>query len=231
MNSALLPSIVATGFGVAFFHAAIPTHWLPFVLAGRGQHWGRSKTLAVTVIGGLGHILFTTVLGIIVVWLGIETSRFTGQVFPFFAGSVLVLFGLYYVARFTGGGHGHHHWLGHSHDHGDPHDHANHGHAPHCHTTDRKSDTAVILGLFAVLTFSPCEGFLPVYLSGIVYGWWGFLLLSIILAAATLAGMVTFTWLSLAGFERLRLAALETYESAILGGLLILLGVAVMVFE
>jgi nickel/cobalt transporter (NicO) family protein len=79
--------------------------------------------------------------------------------------------------------------------------------------------------------FSPCEGFLPVYLSGVSYGWTGFLLLSGVLAVATLAGMVTFTWLSLAGLERLKLAVLEQYEDAVLGGLLVLLGIAVMIFE
>ena len=42
-----------------------------------------------------------------------------------------------------------------------------------------------------------------VYLPGVSYGWTGFLLLSGVLAVATLAGMVTFTWLSLAGLERL----------------------------
>jgi len=236
MNGAFLPSIIVSGFGVAFFHAAIPSHWLPFVLAGRGQRWGRGKTLAVTALAGLGHVLFTTVLGILVVWLGIETSHLTGNVFPFLAGGVLILFGGYYLVRQTRGG-GHRHWSGHehghehNHDHDHPHDHDGHGHLHSPASTRDKSDVAVILGLLAVLTFSPCEGFLPVYLSGISYGWAGFLLLSGVLAAATLAGMVIFTWLSLAGLERLKLAALERYENAILGGLLVILGIAVMVFE
>jgi len=37
MNDTVLTTILITGFGVAFFHAAIPTHWLPFVLAARAQ--------------------------------------------------------------------------------------------------------------------------------------------------------------------------------------------------
>jgi hypothetical protein len=93
------------------------------------------------------------------------------------------------------------------------------------------SDAAVILGLLALLTFSPCEGFLPVYLSGVDYGWSGFLVLSAVLALATLAGMVLFTWLTLAGLEHVRFSTLERYESGILGALLILLGVAIMVFD
>jgi ABC-type nickel/cobalt efflux system permease component RcnA len=229
MNSVFLPSIIASGFGVAFFHAAIPSHWLPFVLAGRGQRWAHGKTLAVTALAGLGHVLFTTVLGVFVVWGGIETSHLTGNVFPFLAGGVLILFGLYYISVYMrGGGHGHHHWFAqrHHHDHHHVHDHEESSASP-----DRKSDAAVILSLLAALTFSPCEGFLPVYLSGISYGWTGFLLLSAVLAMATLAGMVTFTWLSLAGLERVKFAALERYEDIILGGLLVILGIAVMVFE
>ena len=34
MNETVLTTIAFTGFTVAFFHAAIPTHWLPFVAAG-----------------------------------------------------------------------------------------------------------------------------------------------------------------------------------------------------
>jgi nickel/cobalt transporter (NicO) family protein len=244
MTSALLPSILITGFSVAFFHAAIPTHWLPFVLAARGQRWSSAKTLAVTALAGLGHVLFTTVLGILVVWLGIKTSHLTGQVFPYLAGVVLILFGLFYLVRQARSGHGHRHWFdhahnhdhdhnhhGHEHPHDHAHEHAGHVHAYHATSNLKQSDTAVVLGLLALMTFSPCEGFLPVYLSGIRFGWQGFFLLSFILAAATLTGMVLFTALSLAGLQRLRLAVLDKYESAILGGLLVLLGVAVMVLE
>ncbi|GJQ28084.1 MAG: hypothetical protein HBSAPP02_31160 [Phycisphaerae bacterium] len=93
------------------------------------------------------------------------------------------------------------------------------------------SDWVAIGSLFALLTFSPCEGFLPVYLSGIRYGWMGFALLSAILAGATLSGMVIFTWLTLIGLEKLKLQLLEKYESGILGGALCLLGVLVILFE
>jgi nickel/cobalt exporter len=94
-----------------------------------------------------------------------------------------------------------------------------------------RSDRAVIVGLLALLTFSPCEGFLPVYLTGIRYGWAGFALLSVVLALATVTGMVIFTWLTLTGLERLKLEAVERVESGILGAVLCTLGLAVMVFE
>lgn len=342
MTETLFLSIATTGFVVAFAHAAIPTHWLPFVLAGRGQRWGKAKTLLVVALCGSGHVLFTTILGILVVWLGIETSKWTGDVFPWLAGGALILFGVYYLVRQArGGGHSHHHFGGghgddthghqpHGHDHAsetkridtghgvlvlevfedgvpprfrlraddmhatlphasamsletlrpngarqtfgfidrgdylesleeipEPHeftaslslshgDHAHrhivrfeeHEHSSHAEaatvagarrsSAPAKSDRAVILGLFTLLTFSPCEGFLPVYLSGVNYGWMGFATLSAILAAATIAGMVLFTWLTMSGMQHLRLEFLERYESGVLGALILFLGVGII---
>ena len=83
----------------------------------------------------------------------------------------------------------------------------------------------------ALLTFSPCEGFLPVYVSGVRYGWSGFLLFTLILSVASVAGMVVLTWLTLAGMKKLKLQFLEKYESGVLGGLLCVLGLLIMIFE
>lgn len=346
MTETLFFSIAATGFIVAFAHAAIPTHWLPFVLAGRGQRWSKLKTLAVVALCGLGHVGFTTLLGVLVVWLGIGMSQWAGDPFKWIAGGALILFGLFYLVRQArGGGHGHSHF-GANHDHGaqghdhpehddhshnhvsetkridtghgvlllevfedgvpprfrvraqgmgalpaadaltietlrpggvkqtfafdmrddgylesrdeipEPHEflaklnlgHGNHVHAhevrfeEHDHATvaapatsaqgasTARSDAAVIASLFALLTFSPCEGFLPVYLSGVQYGWTGFFLLSAVLAFATVGGMMVFTWLTMSGMERLKLGVLERYESGILGALILVLGVGIIFF-
>ena len=99
------------------------------------------------------------------------------------------------------------------------------------HAPGRTSDRAAIVSLFTLLTLSPCEAFLPVYVSAVRYGWSGFAVASVVLAVATIAGMVTFTALTLAGLERFQLGALEKYEGIILGCVLILLGVAFVVLE
>ena len=89
MNEAVLGTILLTGFSVAFVHAALPTHWLPFVLAGRGQGWSHSKTMADTALAGGGHVLFTVVLGVLVAWLGIAVDRWTGSIFPWIASATI----------------------------------------------------------------------------------------------------------------------------------------------
>jgi nickel/cobalt transporter (NicO) family protein len=211
MNATVLISILATGFAVAFLHSTIPTHWLPFVLAGRSQRWSRPRLLGVTAIAAGGHVAFTTLLGAGLVWLGLSLNHLTGDVFPWIAGGVLIVFGLSYIVRHVRAGH--------------------HHHAKGLDQTKALSDRAVVLGLLTLLTFSPCEVFLPVYLSGIRYGWRGFALLSAVLAGATFTGMILFTSLAAAGLQRLRLDVLERYEGAIVGTLLCLLGLAVMFLD
>lgn len=249
MNDVVFVTLVLSGFAVAFFHAAIPTHWLPFVVAARAQHWNKPKTLAITGMAGAGHVLFTIALGLLIVWGGMAINSRIGQAFPFIAGGALIALGLFYLVRQIRGGIGHSHLFGthshHKHEH-HLHDHTQlHPHADEFEHVDHKDDIAtieerwshrrsdwlVIAGLFALLTFSPCEAFLPVFLIGAKYGWVGFALLSGVLAIATVAGMMVFTWLTLAGVEKLGIRTLEKFESGILGGVLCLLGVLIILFE
>lgn len=99
MNSTVLTTLAVTGFTVAFFHAAIPTHWLPFVLVARARGWNRAKTLLVTVFAGLGHVALTTVLGLGLAWLGFQVDESLGEAFPKIAGAVLLAVGVYYFWR------------------------------------------------------------------------------------------------------------------------------------
>ena len=110
-----------------------------------------------------------------------------------------------------------------SHDHDHEHDHGCQAHPT--------SDRAAILSLLAFLTFSPCEGFVPFYVSGIRYGWAGFAVLTAVLSLATVAGMVIFTSLTLAGLSKIKLGLLEKYESVLMGLLLCAVGVLIIVFE
>jgi ABC-type nickel/cobalt efflux system permease component RcnA len=240
MNQTVLTTIAVTGFGVAFFHAAIPTHWLPFVLTSRVQGWNKSKTIAVTALAGTGHVLVTAALGLAITLFGTALTGTVGAWFPRIAGGALLLFGIYYLVRqLLGKGHVHFHYphehlheLGHEHDHAHghehEHEHADHDHGGQAHPT---SDRAAILSLLAFLTFSPCEGFVPFYVSGIRYGWSGFAVLTAVLSVATVAGMVLFTSLTLAGLSKIKLGVLEKYESALMGILLCAVGILIIVFE
>ena len=230
MNDSVLTTIAITGFSIAFFHAAIPTHWLPFVLTARAQHWSRPKTLAITALAATGHASFTALLGLLVAWLGIALSDRIGLWFPRLAGGALILFGLFYIVRqMTGHTHTHLHFGGggHAHDHEHEHEHE-HGAG---RLSLSKSDVAAVISLLTLLTFSPCEAFVPVYVSGVRYGWFGFALLTIILTIGTIAGMVAFTALALTGIEQVKLRSFEKYEAGVMGLLLCLVGLLIILFE
>src|SRR5256885_7381025 len=165
MNDTVLTTIAITGFGIAFFHAAIPTHWLPFVLTARAQRWSHNKTLAITALAGGGHVVFTAVLGFLLTVLGFALHEKIGEWFPRIAGGALFLFGLMYLYRqMMGKVHGHNRALGE-----DPRVHAAHhmlengdNRTMSIHTWPPPvSDRVAITSLLALLTFSPCESFVP----------------------------------------------------------------------
>lgn len=203
MNTTFFASVAAAGFAAAFLHAALPTHWLPFVLVSRAQKWSTGRTLGVTLLAGLGHVGLTIVLGVAVVAAGLVAEPHLGGYFHWIIGGLMAAFGLFYLLR------GHH------------------KHAKLDGTRKFASDKAAITALVVLLTLSPCEVFLPYYLAGMEHGVSGFLILSAVLLAATSTGMVLFTSLSLAGFNRLGLHRLEQFEEIILGVALIAIGAAV----
>jgi ABC-type nickel/cobalt efflux system permease component RcnA len=189
----------------------------------------------------------TTFLGVLIVWVGLQIDATVGKYFVYFAASILWLMGLYYILRhLKGKSHSHiqlpfvskrvnrlfrrqdHHNHDHDHHHHNDPDHAHEHFHEYSHV---HAEGTTILGLFILLTCSPCEGFLPVYVSGISFGWAGFLLLTLILGIATLLGMVLFTSLALKGIDKLNIEFLEKYESLIMGVLLFLLGFVVIFVE
>ena len=238
MNETVLTTIAFTGFTVAFFHAAIPTHWLPFVAAGRAQRWTHSKTLLITALAGTGHVLTTALLGLILTIFGVALSSRIGSWFPRIAGALLIGLGFFYIWRqLSGHAHSHTHLFSKGDHSGNKHEHEHelkeslaHFRAPDI-SRARTSDWVAIGSLFAMLTFSPCEAFLPIYVSGIRFGWGGFALLTLILSTAAVAGMLVFTSLALLGIRSIGLGWFERFESLVMGSLLLLVGMMVLLFE
>jgi nickel/cobalt transporter (NicO) family protein len=239
MNTTILATLALTGFTVAFFHAALPTHWLPFVLVARARGWRERKTMGVALAAGLGHVALTSLLGLIVAWLGFALDEHFGQIFKWITGGLLLAVGVYFaVQQLRGAGLRHHHLPGGHHHPSEECGHEKEG-ASHIEREVRESplgenktgDWAAISGLLVMLTLSPCEAFLPVYLSGVEFGWTGFFVLSGILAAGTLGGMTLFTWLTLRGLARFDLKRIERYEAGLLAAVFFVLGLMMLFIE
>src|SRR5207302_5380492 len=159
MEKTALVTVALSGFVFAFFHAAIPTHWLPFVLTARAQRWSHAKALGITALAGSGHVVFTAVLGLLLTLFGFALHERIGNWFPRIAGGALLLFGLFYLYRqLIGKVHGHSRVIGEN-----PQVHAAHhpsDNAPQpalMHASTPVSGRIASTSFPALLTFAPSE--------------------------------------------------------------------------
>ena len=211
LDNPLVYPLLATAFAAAFLHAVLPTHWLPFVLVGRGQGWSTRRTLGAAALSGSVHVVVTIVIGLLVVLAGVELDRRYGGLLPAVSAVILSGLGVYFLVTWRKR-------VKQVHDQTEP-------GAPARHFA---TDRAALASLVAVLAFYPSEAFLPVYLSAAPLGWVAFAVLSLILAGATLLGMMLFTSLALLGADRLKFERWERYERFVLSFVLFALAAMVL---
>jgi len=209
LQQPVLLSLLGAGFVTAFLHAALPTHWLPFVLVGRGQRWTLPQVLTAVATAGLAHILSTAVVGGLIVAAGIAMDQWISGLLPGLSAGLLFLFGAFYLGRallrpaIMAGG-------------------------PSLALSEPTvSHAAAFWGLVAMMAISPGEVLLPIYLSQATQGLLVLAALTLAFAAGTVLGMTLFTVLARAGWSVLRLERWARYEGVILGLALILIGLLV----
>ena len=209
-DQTMLLSLLGAGFATAFLHAALPTHWLPFVLVGRGQRWSLSQVLGAVTAAGLAHIATTAAAGGLIVAAGLAMDQWISGLLPNLSAVLLFLFGAFYLGRallrqpVMGGG-------------------------PALELSEPTvSHAAAFWGLVALMAVSPGEVLLPIYLSQATEGALVLGGLTLAFAAGTVLGMSVFTVLARAGWSVLRLERWARYEGVILGLALILIGLLVV---
>lgn len=215
-NQSAGPLLLGT-LSVATLHALIPSHWLAFAVIGRAQRWKTSRTLRTVALAGLGHVLFTTFLGLIVAFAGKALWKaIPPQIEHGAAAAVLILLGCYFIFR-------------------RPHSHSEDEHEAHTDGQKRISGRSVpttIMGTLAMgMTLSPCLDLLSIYVAASTQPWTLILTVSLLLCCVTLGVMLGLVWLTLKGLDKLRLPWLEKHEGPIVGGTLILLGALLFVIK
>lgn len=195
----ILLSLLGGGFVAAFLHAALPTHWLPFVLVGRAQGWTMMRTLGAVGAAGIAHIASTAVVGALIVAAGLALDQFVAGLLPHLSAALLLLFGAFYLVRAA----------------------VRRPVAANGATMELAEPTvthaAAFWGLVVMLAVSPGEVLLPIYMSSAQEGPMVLVLLTLVFLAGTLLGMGVFTALARAGASLLRLERWARYEGAILG--------------
>jgi len=200
-----LISLITGAVTISILHALLPSHWLAFVLVGNAQGWHGSKIMKIALLAGSGHVTMTTILGLAAGTIAGGIVSYMGYVGTYSTGGILILLGLIYV------------FLGIVHKN-------RHNHS----FKSERSDKATITSLILMLTLSPCEAIIPVFFVAGTFGWSILWVLSIFVALGTISSMLAIIYLTLAGYKRLPFTWLEKNEKAVIGTILLALGVSAL---
>ncbi|MFC2160645.1 sulfite exporter TauE/SafE family protein [Acidobacteriota bacterium] len=224
--------IAGTAASLGFIHTVLgPDHYLPFIVMSRARNWPLSKTLFISFLCGLGHVLSSILLGLAGIALG--TAVFKLENIESFRGGVaawlLIGFGFAYfiwglrrAIKNRPHKHIHFHADGEKHEH--EHDHKSE-HA-HVHGEKRKNLTPWIL--FTIFVFGPCEPLIPLVMyPAAKHNTGGVVLVSLAFGLATLVTMLTIIAVMSWGASFVRLGKLERYTHAIAGAMIFISGLSV----
>jgi sulfite exporter TauE/SafE len=229
-NSITLLSVTAISLG--FFHTLLgPDHYLPFIVISQAKKWSLRKTMWITFLCVLGHVLSSVVLGLIGIAVGISVTRlvhvesFRGNI----AAWLFIAFGLVYMIISTRNllrnrkhTHPHHHLDSDNHVH--EHDHHK-GHT-HFHENDVVKTTPWIL--FLIFVFGPCEPLIPILMypaakSNIA----GSVIVSVLFSVVTIATMMSIVMVFKLGLNKIDLKPIEKYSHLIAGAMIFFSGLAI----
>jgi len=232
LNSQILV-IAGTAASIGFVHTLLgPDHYLPFIVMSRAREWSLPKTLFISFLCGLGHVLSSIVLGFAGIALG--TAVFKLEAIESFRGSAAAwlligfgfayfVWGLHRAIRKKPHTHRHFHPDGEKHEH--THTHEN-GHI-HVHDEGKKPSLTPWI-LFAIFVFGPCEPLIPLVMypaakeniSGVV-------VVSLAFGIVTLLTMLTIIAIASYGVKFVRLGKLERYAHALAGAMIFISGLSV----
>ena len=241
--------LILTAASIGFIHTLLgPDHYVPFVAMGAARRWSTRKTLWITSLCGLGHVLGSVAIGFVGIAIGVSLHKleWLEGVRGDAAAWVLTGFGLAYLAwglkkAWRSKPHTHEHVHGdgmfheHRHDHEGPHLHPHVSLRPHAHPhphaqPDKESARSVTpWALFVIFVLGPCEPLIPVLMyPASQHSVWGTVAVVLAFGLATIATMLGVVYLAIRGLRRLPLDSAERYSHALAGAALSLCGLGIV---
>ena len=221
-----------TAISIGFIHTILgPDHYLPFILLSQAKNWSTKKTMLITFICGVGHVLSSVVLGLIGIAVGISVSKlvsvesFRGNI----AAWLFISFGLVYMIisirnlmKKKKHSHPHLHTDGNKHLH--EHDH-HRGHS-HFHQEDIVKTTPWIL--FLIFVFGPCEPLIPILMyPASEHNITGAIIVSFLFSIVTITTMMSVVLAFKMGLNKINLKPVEKYSHLIAGTMIFVSGLAI----
>jgi len=225
--------LILTAASLGFVHTVLgPDHYVPFIAISKAKNWPLPKTLVVTILCGIGHVLGSIALGLVGILSGIALENleiiesFRGMVAAYFLivfGLIYTIYGIRKVIKNKPHQHVHVHSDGtiHTHQHKHKKEHA------HIHTQSKKKSVTPWI-LFIIFVFGPCEVLIPVLMYPAAQNNYGLLILATaVFAIVTVTTMVLMVAMALVGFQFFQFKKIEKYSHAIAGTLILFCGIAI----
>jgi len=225
--------LILTAASLGFVHTVLgPDHYIPFIAIAKAKNWSITKTLGITALCGVGHVLGSIVIGFIGIFSGFALDQLT--IIESFRGNIaawlLIGFGLSYTAyglrkAYLNKPHEHFH----THSDGTIHKHRHTHKKEHTHMhpdKEKKSITPWIL--FIIFVFGPCEVLIPILMYPAAQNNYPLLIAAtVVFAICTIGTMLLMVSLPLLGFRLFRISRFEKYSYALAGVLILICGIAV----
>lgn len=232
INSQILV-IAGTAATLGLVHTILgPDHYLPFIIMSRARKWSLKKTLFISFLCGLGHVLSSVVLGLVGIALGLAVLRLE-SIESFRGGAaawLLIGFGFaYFIWGLRRAIKNKPHQHLHIHSDGAKHEHL-HGHeGEHSHLHDQKKKANITPWiLFTIFVFGPCEPLIPLVMyPAAKHNIGGVILVASVFGLTTLVTMLTIIAVSSWGVNFIRLGRLERYVHALAGAMIFISGLSV----
>jgi sulfite exporter TauE/SafE len=221
----------ATAVSIGFVHTILgPDHYLPFIVMSQARKWNMSKTMFITFLCGIGHVISSVLLGLAGIAIGasvtnlISIESFRGNI----AAWLLIAFGLVYMiisirnlVKKRKHSHAHFHLGGEKHNH--EHNHQS-GHS-HVHQ-DSANMTPWIL--FIIFILGPCEPLIPILMyPAAEHNIHGTIIVSLLFSIVTIATMMSVVLVFKLGINKINLKPVEKYSHVIAGAMIFLSGLAI----
>jgi len=196
---------------VALIHTVLgPDHYIPFIAMAKSAKWSSKKTLSITVISGLGHVLSSVIIGLIGISAGVLINQVEAveEFRADLAAWLFISFGLIYfiwgIKKI---------WM---HKHSSEHIHMH------------KGGTLTPWIIFTVFVLGPCEPLIPLLIyPSVMENVFIMITVVLIFASVTTLTMAALVTAGLYGIELLNMKFFEKYTHALAGFLILLCGISI----
>lgn len=219
---------------IALVHTVLgPDHYLPFLVMAKARAWSAKRTMKITLLCGIGHLLGSVALGFLGITLGtqLESLEWLEGMRGNLAAWMLIGLGVAYTAwglRHAARNRPHSHW----HQHGETmHRHFHSHHEAHAHVHDEGQESLMPWIIFIIFVLGPCEPLIPLLMYPAAReNMLGVIMVTTVFGVVTVLTMTLVVAVSLMGLKTIKLKRFERFGHAMAGSTILLCGLGVTFF-